>query len=59
MNKYHGNVNINMMVENVIQTKCRMVISVNVSTKIYQYIISAKNIIFRVLVHILVKLMNI
>ena len=35
MNKYHGNVNINVMVENVIQIKSRMEISVDVSAKIY------------------------
>ena len=35
MNKYHGNVNINVMVENVIQIKSRMEISVDVGAKIY------------------------
>ena len=49
----------NILVENVTQIKRGIAITVDVSVKIGQNIIHAKNIIFGTLPHILVKMVNI
>ena len=56
---YHGNVNINLKAENVIQIKSGTTINVDVSAKIQENIICAKKIIFGIHVHVLVKMINI
>ena len=49
------NVNVNLMVENVIQTKNEIMINLNVSVK---SIISRKIIIVVILIHVVVKTVN-
>ena len=53
------NANRNLEVGNVIQIKNGITINVNASAKIRVNIISAKKIIFVILVHVLVKVVNI
>ena len=49
------NVNVNLMVESVIQIKNEIMINLNVSVK---SIISGKIIIFAILIHVVVKRVN-
>ena len=49
------NVNVNFMVESVIQIKNEIMINLNVSVK---SIISGKIIIFAILIHVVVKTVN-
>ena len=49
------NVNVNLMVESVIQIKNETMINLNVSVK---SIISGKIIIFAILIHVVVKTVN-
>ena len=49
------NVNVNLMVESVIQIKNDIMINLNVSVK---SIISGKIIIFAILIHVVVKTVN-
>ena len=49
------NVNVNLMVESVIQIKNEIMINLNVSVK---SIISGKIIIFAILIHVVVKTVN-
>ena len=58
-NIHHANVNVNLMVESVIQIKSGMTINVNLNTKTRENIMYVKKIIFRILVHVLVKMVNI
>ena len=59
-NLYHANLNANLMVENVIQIKSRIMINVNVSAKIQKDIMPANyQIIFGIQEHVLVKMVNI
>ena len=52
---YHGNVNVNLMEENVIHIKSGITIIVDASVKnIY-----VKKIIFRILLHVVAKMENI
>ena len=53
---YHANVNINLMEENVIQTKTGIMINVDVSVKNVMCIIK---IIFGILQYIVVKIVSI
>ena len=55
---YHINVNVKFMTENVIPIKIGITINVNVIVKIQENI-RPKKIIFGILVHILVKIINI
>ena len=50
------NVNLNLMLENVIQFKSGITINVNVSVKNILYV---KKIIFGILLHVVVKMVNI
>ena len=49
-NIYHANVNVNLIEENVIQIKSWIPINVDVSVK---------NIMFRILLHVAAKMVNI
>ena len=53
---YHGNININLMVENVTQSKSGIMVSVGVNVRIHKSIICVKNIILEMLLHVLVKM---
>ena len=53
---YHANVNANLMVENITQIKCRIKINVDASVK---NIIYVKKILFGILLHVVVKVVNI
>ena len=50
------NVNVNMMVENAIKIKSRIIINIDVSAKIIKYV---KNIISGILLHVVAKTENI
>ena len=52
-------VNVNLTGENVIQTKIGITITVGVRKKVQKSIIFAKNIIFGIQQHVLVKMVNI
>ena len=56
---YQVNVNVNLMVENSIQIKSGITINVDVSGKIQKNNTCAKNIIFGILLHVVVKIINI
>ena len=56
---YHANVNVNLMVENVIQIKSGIMINVDVSMIIQKKYCVCKNIKFTVLIHVVVKMVNI
>ena len=56
---YKVNVNINLMVENSIQIKSGITINVDVSGKIQKNNTCAENIIFGILLHVVVKIINI
>ena len=53
---YFANVNINLMEENIIQIKRGITINVNESVKTIIYV---RKIIFRILLHVVVKMVNI
>ena len=53
---YHGNANVNLMEENIIQINGGVTINVDVSVKNVMYL---KNIIFGILLHVVVKMENI
>ena len=55
---YHGNININLMVENVTQSKSGIMVSVGVNVRIHKSIICVKNIILEMLLHVLVKMVD-
>ena len=57
--RYHVNVNVNLMVENVTRIKSGIIINVFVSAKIQKNIMHAKRIIFGILLHVVVKMLNI
>ena len=57
---YHTNVNVNLMIEFVIQMKSGIMINDNgANVKIQKDIVRAKNIIFGILLHVAVKVVNI
>ena len=56
---YHANENVNLMVKNLIQIKSGITIDVGASVKIQKTIMYAKKIIFGILLHVLVKIVNI
>ena len=66
-NIYHANVNVNFMVENVIQIKSGTLINVksgtlikvNVRVNVQKNFICAEKIIFGILLHVPVKMVNI
>ena len=53
---YHGNVNVNLMVENVIQIKSGIMINIGASVR---NIIYVKKIMFRILLPVVGKMVNI
>ena len=53
------NVNVNLKVENVIRIKSRIMINVDVGAKTQTNIVHAKSIIPRILLHAIVKMLNI
>ena len=53
---YHTSANVNLMEKNVIQIKSGITINVNTSVK---NIIYAKKIIFGILIHVAVKMVNV
>lgn len=55
----YANVNVNLIIENVIQIEKGITINVEVSAKIQKNIVYAKNIVTRVLLHVLSKIANI
>ena len=55
---YDGNVNVNSIVENVIQMKIGIMINVSASGKLQKYI-SAKKVIFGILLNGVAKMLNI
>ena len=55
----HANVNVNLMVENVIKIKSEITINIGVSAKNQKNVICAKKIIFGILLHVVVKMVNI
>ena len=57
-NIYHANVNVNSIAGNVIQTNIGIVINVRISAKIEKNIMHVKKIIFRILLHVIVKMIN-
>ena len=58
-NIYHANVNVNVMLENVIPSKSRIVKNVDVSIKIRKNIMHAKSAISGILEYVLAKMVNI
>ena len=54
--KYHTNVNVNLMEENIIQLNCGITINVDVSVQNVMYV---RKIIFEILLHVVVKMENI
>ena len=55
----HANVNVNLMVEDVIKIKSEITINIGVIAKSQKNIICAKKIIFGILLHVVVKMVNI
>ena len=55
----HANVNVNLMVENVIKIKSEITINIDVIAKSQKNVICAKKIIFGILLHVVVKMVNI
>ena len=55
----HANVNVNLMVENVIKIKSEITINIGVSAKSQKNVICANKIIFGILLHVVVKMVNI
>ena len=55
---YHVNVNVNLMVENVIQIKSGVPKNTVVSVKIQKNLVCAKKITFRILLHVVTKMVN-
>ena len=56
---YNANVNANLMVENVIQIISGITINLGPNVKIQENFIYVKNIIFGILAHVVVKMVNI
>ena len=52
-------ININLMVESVIQIKSGITINVSANVKIQKNFVCVKKIIFRILLHAVVKIKNI
>ena len=57
-NIYHVNVNVNLMVENATQIKNGIPINDGKSVKIQKSIVCVKKIIFGILLHVSVKMVN-
>ena len=53
---YHTNVNVNLRIKNEIQIKSEIMINIDASAKT---IICAKKVIFRILQHVVPKIVNI
>ena len=56
---HHGNVNVNLMLESVIQIKSTIKTNIDVSVKILKNIMCTKLIIFGIFQHEVVKMVNI
>ena len=56
---YNANANANLMVENVIQIISGITINLGPNVKIQENFIYVKNIIFGILAHVVVKMVNI
>ena len=55
---HHAHVNVSMIAENVIEIKSGITINVGVNVKIQQKIMCGKEIIFGILPHVLVNMVN-
>ena len=55
----HANVNVNLTGENVTRIKSETMMNVDVSIKIQKNIMHVKKIIFRILLHVVVNMLNI
>ena len=55
----HPNINVELMEENVVQIKNGITINVHASVKIQKIIVCAKKIIFGIVLHLVVKMVNI
>ena len=53
------NVNVYLMAENVTQIKSGIITNIDVSTKTQKIIMHVKNIILAILLHVVVKMLNI
>ena len=58
-NMYHANVNVNLMVKNVIQIKSGTTRNAGANVKILKNIMCGKKILFRILLHVVAKMVNI
>ena len=58
-NMYQANVHVNLIVENVTQIKRRITITVGASVKIHKNIVCMNKVIFGILLHVVVKTVNI
>ena len=58
-NIYHANANVNLMVENVIPIKSGLMVVIDVSIKFQKNIMCAKKIIFEILLHVVMKMVNV
>ena len=56
---YHVNVNVILIVKNVIQTRIRATINVDMSVKLEKNFMRAKKIMFGILLHTVAKMTNI
>ena len=54
---YHKNVHVNLMVENLIQIRCGIMINVDTSAK--KMYVKKKKVIFRTLLIVVAKMLNI
>ena len=59
MSSYHHRIDVPLMVTNIIQIRSGITINVDVRATIQENIMCVKNIILRILVHVLVKIENI
>ena len=55
----HANVNVNLTIENVTRIKSETMMNVDVSIEIQKNMMHVKKIIFRILLHVLVIMLNI
>ena len=58
-NMYQANVHVNLIVENVTQIKSGITITVGASVKIHKNIVCLNKVIFGILLHVVVKTVNI
>ena len=56
--KYHADVNVSLIIENVTSIKSEITRSAGMSVEILKNIIRAKKIIFGILIHLIMKMVN-